>query len=156
MAALGTKPIVLALITPDYFGAVDGAGRRIDRADDPVGEELLAAFEANAQIIPLLSESVKMPPAGSLLARLQPITSRHALRHRSEDWNNDLLRLVEDLVRAGVKVQDADWRLNFGGASQVRARAVGRRSCDCISHSSRSRSHPRKRGTFRCRRVLWR
>jgi hypothetical protein len=121
MAGLGTKPIVLALITPDYFGAVEGGSRRIDRADDPVGEELLAAFDANAQIIPLLSEGVKMPPAVSLPERLQPITSRHALRLRSEDWSNDLLRLIEDLVANKVKVQDKDWRLTFAGAPHVRA-----------------------------------
>ncbi len=121
MGALGTKPIVLALITPDYFGAVEGGSRRIDRADDPVCEELIAAFDANAQIIPLLSESVKMSPASSLPERLQPITSRHALRLRSEDWNNDLLRLIEDVVASRVKVQDKNWRLTFGGAPEVRA-----------------------------------
>ncbi len=121
MAALGTRPVVLALITPDYFGAVEGDSRRIDRADDPVGEELAAAFEANAQIIPLLSEGVKMPAAPSLPARLQAITSHHALRLRSEDWNNDLLRLVGDMVAAGVKVHDRDWRSIFGGAPQVSA-----------------------------------
>jgi hypothetical protein len=121
MAALGSKPIVLALITPDYFGAVDNSGRRIDRPDDPVCEELLAAFDANAQIIPLLTEGVKMPPAVSLPERVQPITSRHALRLRSEDWNNDLLRLIEDLVTNKAKVQDKDWRLTFGGAPQVRS-----------------------------------
>ncbi|HVO93572.1 MAG TPA: toll/interleukin-1 receptor domain-containing protein [Terriglobales bacterium] len=121
MGALGTKPIVLAVITPDYFGAVQAGTRRIDRPDDPVCEELIAAFDANAQIIPLLSEGVKMPPAGSLPERLQPITSRHALRLRSEDWNNDLLRLIEDVVANKVKVQDKDWRLTFGGAAQVRA-----------------------------------
>ena len=121
MGALGAKPVVLALITPDYFGAVEGTTRRIDRADDPVCDELLAAFEANAQIIPLLSEGVKMPPAGSLPARLQAITSRHALKLRSEDWNNDLLRLIEDIVAGGVKVQDREWRLSFGGAPQIRA-----------------------------------
>lgn len=120
MAALGSRPVVLALITPDYFGAVQDGSRRIDRDDDPVREELLAAFEANAQIIPLLSEGVKMPPAASLPERLQPITSRHALRLRSEDWNNDLLRLIEDVIGGGVKVQDADWRMIFGGAPQVR------------------------------------
>src|SRR5581483_9447755 len=76
MAALGTRPVVLALITPDYFGAVEGDSRRIDRADDPVGEELAAAFEANAQIIPLLSEGVKMPAAPSLPARPQVIAGR--------------------------------------------------------------------------------
>ncbi|HSK31236.1 MAG TPA: toll/interleukin-1 receptor domain-containing protein [Candidatus Limnocylindria bacterium] len=121
MAALGSKPIVLALITPDYFGAVEGGSRRIDRTDDPVCEELLAAFDANAKIIPLLTEGVKMPPAGSLPERVQPITSRHALRLRSEDWNNDLLRLIEDVVASGVKVQNKDWRLTFGGAPQIRA-----------------------------------
>jgi len=121
MAALGTKPVVLALITPDYFGAVEAESRRIDRADDPVAEELLAAFEADARIIPLLSEGVKMPPAAALPARLQPITSRHALRLRSEDWNNDLLRLVDDVITGGIKAQDSDWRLVFGGAPQIRA-----------------------------------
>ena len=121
MGALGAKPIVLALITPDYFGAVVDGSRRIDRADDPVREELLAAFDAKAQIIPLLSEGVKMPPAGSLPEPLQPIGSRHALKLRSEDWNNDLVRLIEDIVAGGVKVQDKDWRLSYGGAPQVRA-----------------------------------
>jgi TIR domain len=121
MGALGAKPIVLALITPDYFNSVVGESRRIDRTDDPVGEELLAAFEANAKIIPLLTEGVKMPAAGSLPERLQPITSRHALKLRSEDWSNDLLRLIDDLVASGVKAQDKDWRLSFGGAPQVRA-----------------------------------
>jgi len=120
MAALGSKPIVLALITPDYFGAVQDGSRRIDRADDPVCEELLAAFEANAQIIPLLSESVKMPPAGSLPERIQAITARHALKLRSEDWSYDLSRVIADVVANGVKVHDKDWRLNFGGAPQVR------------------------------------
>ena len=102
------RRFVLALITPDYFGAVQGENRRIDRADDPVCEELIAAWDASAQIIPLLSESVKMSPAGSLPERLQPITSCHALRLRSEDWNNDLLRLIEDVAASGVKVQDKD------------------------------------------------
>jgi hypothetical protein len=115
------RRFVLALITPDYFGAVQGENRRIDRADDPVCEELIAAWDASAQIIPLLSESVKMSPAGSLPERLQPITSCHALRLRSEDWNNDLLRLIEDVAASGVKVQDKDWRLTFGGAPEVRA-----------------------------------
>jgi hypothetical protein len=100
---------------------VQGENRRIDRADDPVCEELIAAWDASAQIIPLLSESVKMSPAGSLPERLQPITSCHALRLRSEDWNNDLLRLIEDVAASGVKVQDKDWRLTFGGAPEVRA-----------------------------------
>jgi hypothetical protein len=121
MGALGARPVVLALLTPDYFGAVEGASRRIDRADDPVAEELTAAFEANAQIIPLLSEGVKMPASSSLPARLQTITSHHALRLRSEDWNNDLMRLVDDLVAAGVKVHDRNWRTSFGGAPQLRA-----------------------------------
>lgn len=122
MAALGAKPVVLALITPDYFGAVDGNGRRIDHDDDPVREELFAALDADARIIPLLSETVKMPPRDSLPARLQPITARHALKLRSEDWNHDLPRLIDDLIASGVKIRDPDWRLSFGAPPQVRAR----------------------------------
>jgi hypothetical protein len=121
MAALGAKPVVLALITPDYLGAIDGNGRRIDHEDDPVREELFAALDANARIIPLLSETVKMPVPDLLPARLQPITGRHALKLRSEDWNNDLPRLIDDLIADGVKVKDPDWRLAFGAPPLVRA-----------------------------------
>ncbi|MBV9891108.1 MAG: toll/interleukin-1 receptor domain-containing protein, partial [Rhizobacter sp.] len=42
--ALSEAPILLVLVTPNYLGAHDDAGRRcIDRADDPVRDELETA-----------------------------------------------------------------------------------------------------------------
>ena len=122
LTALGSKPVVLALITPDYFGALVGADRRIERLDDPVRDELLTALESGAQIIPLLVEGVNMPTAESLPEGLRPLTSRHALKLRSEDWSYDLPRLVDDLIRFGFKVRDTDWRSTFGAPPQVRVR----------------------------------
>ena len=122
LAALGSKPVVLALITPDYFGALVGTDRRIERPDDPVRDELLTALQSGAQIIPLLVESVNMPAAESLPEGLRPLTSRHGLKLRSEDWSYDLPRLIDDLIRFGFKVRDAEWRSTFGAAPQVRVK----------------------------------
>src|SRR6185503_7897444 len=74
LAALSSKPVVLALITPDYFDALVDAGRRIERLDDPVRSELETALESGAQIIPLLVEGVNMPAAESLPEGLRPLT----------------------------------------------------------------------------------
>jgi len=120
LVTLGSKPVVLALITPDYFGALVGTDRRIERPDDPVRDELLTALESGAQIVPLLVEGVNMPAVESLPEELRPLTSRHALKLHSEDWSYDLPRLVDDLIRFGFKVRDSEWRSTFGAPPQVR------------------------------------
>ena len=63
--ALNDAPILLVLVTPNYLGARDGAGKRcIEREDDPVRDELAAAIAANAHVIPLLCDGVAETPAG--------------------------------------------------------------------------------------------
>src|SRR5438552_15412987 len=50
---LGARPILLVLVTPQYLGAVDAAGRRrIDRPDDPARTELATALDAAAHVVP--------------------------------------------------------------------------------------------------------
>lgn len=59
-ATLGTRPVVLLFITPDLPGMVHPeGGRRIDRADDPIRNELLTAQHGGA--------IVKPPDTGSLI-----------------------------------------------------------------------------------------
>ena len=100
---LGTQPVVLLLITPDLLGMKHPeGGRRIDHEDDPIRGELLTAQKHGAIIVPLLTEGVPMPSAAELPQALRFLRESHALKLRTEDWNNDLERLVADLREHGI------------------------------------------------------
>lgn len=95
---LGTKPAVLVLVTPDLLGArhPDG-GRRIDHEDDPIRGELLTARNNGAIIVPLLTDGVVMPAQDALPAPLQFFSEAHAQPLRTDDWNADVQRIIDDL-----------------------------------------------------------
>ncbi|MBT9462790.1 toll/interleukin-1 receptor domain-containing protein [Hydrogenophaga sp.] len=103
MAALGTQPVVLLLVTPDLLGmAHPEGGRRIDRDDDPIRGEVLTAQSHGATIIPLLTEGVLMPATGDIPAQLRFLKESHALKLRTEDWAGDLHKIVVDLASHGI------------------------------------------------------
>lgn len=102
-SALDAQPVVLLLITPELMGmAHPDGGRRIDREDDPIRNELLAARQAHATVIPLLTEGMQMPPVASVPEPLRFITESHALKLRTDDWPADLQRVVDDLGAHGI------------------------------------------------------
>lgn len=97
-ATLGSQPVVLVLVTPDLLGAPHPeGGRRIDREDDPIRGELLTARHSGAVIIPLLTDGMQMPASHLLPAPLQFLGEAHARPLRTDDWNADLQRIVDDL-----------------------------------------------------------
>jgi len=102
--ALHDAPILLVLVTPNYLGARDDDGKRcIDRADDPVRDELAAAIAANAHIIPLMCDGVTETPAASTLPPpFDQLAERTWRRLRAYDWREDLARLSDDLRARGV------------------------------------------------------
>jgi hypothetical protein len=101
--ALGERPIVLLVMTPELFGAVHPeGGPRIQREDDPIRGELLVARQHGALIVPLLTEGMTMPSRAVLPEPLDFITEAHALKLRTDDWAHDLDRLITDLTRQGV------------------------------------------------------
>ena len=103
MAALGTRPVVLLLVTPDLLGmAHPEGGRRIDRDDDPIRGEVLTAQTHGATIIPLLTEGVLMPATADIPAPLRFLKESHALKLRTEDWADDLDKIVVDLASHGI------------------------------------------------------
>jgi hypothetical protein len=103
-STLGSRPVVLLLITPDLLGEPDATGaRRLDQPDDPIRGELLTARLNNAVVIPLLTEGIEAPPTDRLPEPLRFITEAHALKLRTEDWVHDLARLVNDLQAHGLK-----------------------------------------------------
>jgi hypothetical protein len=103
-AALGERPIVLVLMTPELVGAAHPeGGRRIDRDDDPIRGELVEANRHGALVVPLLTEGMTMPGRSVLPAELHFMAEAHALKLRTDDWAHDLVRLIADLTRQGVE-----------------------------------------------------
>ena len=102
---IGGRPILLVLVTPQYLGAVDGAGRRrIERDDDPVRLELSAALAAGAHVVPLLCDGVDhTPDAATLPAPFDQLGELTWRRLRAYDWRADVARLAGDLERLGVE-----------------------------------------------------
>lgn len=97
-STLGSQPVVLVLVTPDLLAAQHPeGGRRIDREDDPIRGELLTARNSSAVILPLLTDGTPMPLQSQLPAPLQFLSETHARPLRTDDWNADLQRIVDDL-----------------------------------------------------------
>jgi hypothetical protein len=102
-AALDSRPLVLLLMSPGWLGETGPGGeRRIDQADDPVRNELLFTRQVGATIVPLLSDGADMPSAAQLPEPLRFLTETHALRLRTDDWAQDLERLLQQLVPLGL------------------------------------------------------
>jgi hypothetical protein len=99
------RPIVLALVTPLYLGALDAGGaRRIASPDDPVRAEWQAAMDAGAHVVPLLADGVDaLPPAAELPETFRSLHERTWRRLRAYDWRHDVERLTQDLVALGVE-----------------------------------------------------
>lgn len=98
METLGSKPVVLLLFTPDLLGMQHPeGGRRIDHEDDPIRGEVLTARQHGAIIVPLFTEGMTVPSSAELPEPLRFLKEAHALKLRTEDWANDLERLVDDL-----------------------------------------------------------
>lgn len=97
-ATLGSQPVVLVLITPDLLGAMHPeGGRRIDREDDPIRNELLTARHNGAVILPLLTEGTPMPASHLWPPPLRFVGENHARPLRTDDWITDLQRIEDDL-----------------------------------------------------------
>jgi hypothetical protein len=103
MAALGTRPVVLLLVTPELLDmAHPEGGRRIDRDDDPIRGEVLTAQANGATIVPLLTEGMLMPATADIPGPLRFLKESHALKLRTEDWADDLDKIVADLASHGI------------------------------------------------------
>lgn len=107
VAALGGKPVVLLLFTPDLLGMQHPeGGRRIDRDDDPIRDEILTARQHGALIVPLFTEGMTAPARADLPEPLRFLKDAHGLKLRTEDWATDLARIVSDLRDQGIVPRD--------------------------------------------------
>jgi hypothetical protein len=113
---LHASPILLVLVTPNYLAARDSAGNRcIERADDPVRDELEAAVAATAHVIPLMCDGVtQTPPASELPRPFDQLAELTWRRLRAYDWREDLDRLAEDLRGLGIVPRTSPAELTTG------------------------------------------
>ncbi|MGH8537236.1 MAG: toll/interleukin-1 receptor domain-containing protein [Gammaproteobacteria bacterium] len=102
---LGSRPVLLVLVTPQYLDALDTQGRRrIESPDDPVRNELAAALAADAHIIPVLCDGVaQTPDASALPPPLDQLAERTWRRLRAYDWKQDVARLAADLRALSIE-----------------------------------------------------
>ena len=100
--AIGAKPVLLLLLTPQLFSATDRNGAlRIADPNDPVRREFSAALDAGADVLPLCCDGVDSPPT-DLPPPFDRIGDYTWRKLRAYDWKNDLDRLVGDLAAQGI------------------------------------------------------
>jgi hypothetical protein len=135
--ALDSAPILLVLVTPNYFGARDSQGRRwIERIDDPVRDELEAALAAGARVIPLMCDGVaQTPPAAELPPPFDQLSERTWRKLRADDWREAVARLAGDLRALGVVPRTTPGE--FGSAPLPLAGELGPEATDRTGRSKR-------------------
>jgi hypothetical protein len=107
---LDAASVLLVLMTPDYLGAVDAAGRpRIEASDDPVRIELEAAIRAGARVLPLLCDGViALPDPSRLPPPFDTLSHLPWARLSEAEQEADHTRLAEELTRLGLVPRDSD------------------------------------------------
>lgn len=103
--------IVLAVIGPRWLTATDAEGRRrIDDPDDWIRRELVEAFRAGVQVIPVLTDDATPPTEAELPADIAALGRCQARQLRRRASTADLARLVDDLVGLAPELAPATRR----------------------------------------------
>ena len=96
--------VIVAIIGPDWAGANDKSGRRIDDPSDFVRLEIASALETGIPIIPVLFNNTPMPDSKSLPAELEGLAFRNGL---ALDTGIDFHHHTDRLIAGIHKVVDA-------------------------------------------------
>ena len=103
-STLRRAKVIVAIIGPDWAGANDKSGRRIDDRSDFVRLEIASALETGIPIIPVLINNTPMPDAKSLPAELEGLAFRNGL---ALDTGIDFHHHTDRLIAGIHKVVDA-------------------------------------------------
>jgi hypothetical protein len=101
---------MLVIIGPRWLDAADAGGRaRIHAPDDPVRQEIEAALDAGAQIVPILVAGAAMPASSALPPALARLADRNAIEMRDGSWQRDVLELRR-LLGASTREKHSEGR----------------------------------------------
>jgi hypothetical protein len=96
--AVSVCDLVIALIGKNWLTATDDQGRRhLDDEHDTVRVEIVAAFQGDVKVVPILVDGAGMPSADELPAVLRPLMQRQAEKLDSGYFDHDLSRLMEKI-----------------------------------------------------------
>ena len=101
------KVVLVAYLTKKVWLGVDEDGiRKIDRDDDWVRRELEIALDNGKVIIPVFFAKDRLPKEEYLPLKLQRLHEYQRQEFRIDNLQEDLNRLIDALVRNGVKKSD--------------------------------------------------
>ncbi len=127
--AIQKSDVVIAVLGPSWFSAVDDEGhRRLDDENDFVRFELEKALGFGKHVIPVLVGSAKMPRPADVPASLKDLAFKNAVPVRPDpDFHRDLDRLIRAIKVGGDTHKALDHGLQRGAGRWVRtaSAAVG-------------------------------
>jgi pterin-4a-carbinolamine dehydratase len=99
-SALESARVVLVILGPEWLRVSNEWGeRRIDQENDWVRKEIEQALALNKEVIPVLVDGARMPPAEKLPLSISPLPIRQAIEIRTTYWDHDI-KLVESRLES--------------------------------------------------------
>jgi hypothetical protein len=95
--SLARSHYVAVVIGPRWLERDHAGTRRIDEVEDPVRQEIRAALDLHATIVPVLVEGARMPNEQDLPSELRALSVHNAIELRHDHWDGDCARLLEAL-----------------------------------------------------------
>lgn len=100
--AISEVNVCIVVIGKHWLTVTDVAGnRRLDNPDDTVRQEIVAALQHNAKIIPVLVGGASMPSKDDLPFDLHPLCDWQAIEMAEQNWDDccrKLIRGIEDAL----------------------------------------------------------
>ena len=103
---LSTCDFVIVAIGPNWLHATDASGkRRLDKAEDFVRMEIVAALQRNVRVIPVLFDRAQMPRMQDLPEALTPLSRRNAIELSETRFHTDVNRLIGAIEKSFAFVE---------------------------------------------------
>ncbi len=91
--------VLLAIVGPDWLGAVDGEGKlRLNDESDYVRLEIASALKRDIAVIPVIVRGARMPTAQALPQDLCNFAYRNCVELTHARWKSDVQFLVDALL----------------------------------------------------------
>lgn len=97
--AVGHCDVLIALIGPQWLGAADSKGRRLDDPNDLVRLEIETALERKIRVIPALVGGAEMPNQDQLPGVLASLARRNAFELSDRRFRSDVQMLFATLEK---------------------------------------------------------
>ncbi len=96
--ALGSCAVMVVLIGPRWLDIRDAqGGRRLDREDDWIRQEIAVALQRGIPVLPVLLEGTPVPDPAALPEPIRALGRRQGVELSDSRWHDDVQRLARAL-----------------------------------------------------------